>query len=280
MSQTTNILDMSNRISDLEKKNSDDVSIAELNAKALEVSQGAEQLIRDTVGWTGKNLLPYPYYETTKIVNGITFTDNGDGSITCTGKATSAASFVLKHQTNINKILVPGKYILNGCPQGGGNNSFSLRYFMKTENYSNVMSAIDNGNGANINFLNNQQSNYYSDHILIRFEENYDIGEGNSITFYPMLRLASVLDDTYEQYHANVEDYIDLRVEQLIASKIGLLFNGGTTGQVLTKHSDTDLDMEWAAIPTPTQEVSPDVTPDETRSVKKSTKTTTKKEEK
>ena len=31
---------------------------------------------------TGKNLIPYPYVETTKTVNGVTFTDNGDGSIT------------------------------------------------------------------------------------------------------------------------------------------------------------------------------------------------------
>ena len=29
-----------------------------------------------------KNLLPYPWYETTKSANGLTFTDNGDGTIT------------------------------------------------------------------------------------------------------------------------------------------------------------------------------------------------------
>ena len=28
-----------------------------------------------------KNLLPYPYYKTTATINGVTFTDNGDGSI-------------------------------------------------------------------------------------------------------------------------------------------------------------------------------------------------------
>jgi hypothetical protein len=35
----------------------------------------------------GKNLLPYPYSETTKTMSGITFTDNGDGSITINGTA-------------------------------------------------------------------------------------------------------------------------------------------------------------------------------------------------
>ena len=46
----------------------------------------------------GKNLLPYPYYNTTKTVNGITFTDNGDGSVTISGTATGGAYFYL--QTN------------------------------------------------------------------------------------------------------------------------------------------------------------------------------------
>ena len=42
---------------------------------------------------TGKNLLPYPYHESTKTVNGITFTDNGDGSVTASGTATGYADF-------------------------------------------------------------------------------------------------------------------------------------------------------------------------------------------
>lgn len=46
----------------------------------------------------GKNLLPYPYSDTTKTVNGITFTDNEDGSVTISGTATGGAYFYL--QTN------------------------------------------------------------------------------------------------------------------------------------------------------------------------------------
>lgn len=42
---------------------------------------------------TGKQKLPYPYYHTTMTVNGITFTDNGDGSITISGTATNTAQF-------------------------------------------------------------------------------------------------------------------------------------------------------------------------------------------
>ena len=42
---------------------------------------------------TGANILPYPYYDTTVTVNGVTFTDNGDGSITMNGTATANAEF-------------------------------------------------------------------------------------------------------------------------------------------------------------------------------------------
>jgi len=44
---------------------------------------------------TGINVLKYPYGNTTKTINGITFTDNGDGSITISGTATGNASFYL-----------------------------------------------------------------------------------------------------------------------------------------------------------------------------------------
>lgn len=39
---------------------------------------------------SGKNLLPYPYSRTTTTTNGVTFTDNGDGSVTVNGTATTA----------------------------------------------------------------------------------------------------------------------------------------------------------------------------------------------
>lgn len=40
-----------------------------------------------------KNLIPYPYTDTTKTENGITFTDNGDGTITPSGTASANAYF-------------------------------------------------------------------------------------------------------------------------------------------------------------------------------------------
>lgn len=52
------------------------------------------------------NMLPYPFSHTTKTVNGITFTDNGDGTITVNGTATSNADFELCGNFEIKKDMV------------------------------------------------------------------------------------------------------------------------------------------------------------------------------
>lgn len=44
----------------------------------------------------GKNLIPYPYMYTTKTENGVTWTDNGDGSVTVSGTATGYSDFIFK----------------------------------------------------------------------------------------------------------------------------------------------------------------------------------------
>lgn len=61
----------------------------------------------------GKNILPYPFVDTTKTINGITFTDNEDGTITVNGTSTNNANFVLfGKSTNQKEIL--GNYLFGG----------------------------------------------------------------------------------------------------------------------------------------------------------------------
>ncbi len=90
-----------------------------------------------------KNLIPYPYAETTKTENGITFTDNGDGTITANGTATNNAVFYMSFETPIKA----GKYTLSGCPQGGGwdNYLIALNYTRGDETVGGVR---DLGDGA------------------------------------------------------------------------------------------------------------------------------------
>lgn len=71
-------------------------------------------------GGCGKNLLPYPYSNTTKTVNGITFTDNGDGTITANGTATADAQF----NCTIGMWFEAGVYTVSGCPAGGSSSTY------------------------------------------------------------------------------------------------------------------------------------------------------------
>lgn len=69
----------------------------------------------------GKNLLHYPYDHTTKTEKGVTFTDNGDGSITIQGTASGDAWFHLM-KYDIGKLWWSSKYklepyIFSGVPE-------------------------------------------------------------------------------------------------------------------------------------------------------------------
>lgn len=64
-------------------------------------------------GTSGAQLLPYPYSQTTITTNGITFTDNGDGSITVKGTATADAYFNLFANNETALPLNVGTYILS-----------------------------------------------------------------------------------------------------------------------------------------------------------------------
>lgn len=63
-----------------------------------------------------KNLIPYPYTDTTKTMNGITFTVNDTGAIIINGTAEGPAAFTIVHYGD--GVTVNGKYTLsgiNGC---------------------------------------------------------------------------------------------------------------------------------------------------------------------
>lgn len=67
--------------------------------------------------YSGKNLLKYPYKDTTVTRNNVTFTVNSDGSITTSGTASAETLFWLTNDTwayNTNNIVVPaGTYTIN-----------------------------------------------------------------------------------------------------------------------------------------------------------------------
>ena len=94
------------------------------NPIQLDVLQGGVPFSEMVV--SGKNLMPFPYRNTTKTINGITFTDNGDGTITANGTATANATFLIDKNIGFEN---EGNYFLSGCPSGGGLNSFYINWY-------------------------------------------------------------------------------------------------------------------------------------------------------
>lgn len=183
----------------------DGVTKQETGAESYKTATGKEILIEDgennkgleikVKGSTsqatrsGKNLLDNT--ATTKISNGITFTVNSDGTVLADGTndATANSSLVINRYD-----LSPGTYILNGCPSGGASNTYRLA-IQETGSYS-ILGSIDIGNGSG-EFTIDATTNVQ---IAIFIQKGLTV---NNLLFKPMLRKATIADDTYEQYGAS-----------------------------------------------------------------------------
>lgn len=73
---------------------------------------------------TSKNIFPDAYAQSTTY-SGITYTVNGDGSITANGTATATSTCDIWGH-NDNKTLAAGTYTLSGCPAEGSQNTYML----------------------------------------------------------------------------------------------------------------------------------------------------------
>ena len=162
------------------------ISIESANLPAIEVSIEGES---QQATRTGKNSLDNT--ATTKISNGITFTVNSDKTVLADGTNDTSANSSLV----INRYdLSPGTYILNGCPSGGASNTYRLA-IQETGSYS-ILGSIDIGNGSG-EFTIDTTTNVQ---IAIFIQKGLTV---NNLLFKPMLRKATIADDTYEQYGAS-----------------------------------------------------------------------------
>lgn len=150
---------------------------------------------------TGKNSLDNT--ATTKISNGITFTVNSDKTVLADGTNDTSANSSLV----INRYdLSPGTYILNGCPSGGASNTYRLA-IQETGSYS-LLGSIDIGNGSG-EFTIDTTTNVQ---IAIFIQKGLTV---NNLLFKPMLRKATIADDTYEQYGASPSQDYQSKIENL-----------------------------------------------------------------
>lgn len=140
-----------------------------------------------------KNLIPFPYNGGgvgTHTVNGINFIVNPDGSITISGTATADAEFALAYW--LEDILEDGKdYIVSAK---GINGSLST-YYLSIENInrSMVVSSTVDVTHDEVQFT----ASAYRINCLLKVKSGQTI---SSVTIYPMIRLASDTDSTYQRY--------------------------------------------------------------------------------
>lgn len=95
------------------------------------------------------NLIRYPYYTRSKTQNGVTFTDNGDGTITVSGQKIAGESspvFTIAYNYKIPK----GTYFLSGLGRQGGILSVYLRLQVYDDSGESLRTYYDYGNGKEV----------------------------------------------------------------------------------------------------------------------------------
>lgn len=160
------------------------------------------------VGASGaRNLIPYPYYETTKVsATGITFTDNGNGTITADGSATGNATFSCRLRyytanTDPRPLVLPvGTYTLHGCPSGGNNGTYYIQ-LGKTVNDAYTTIVKDYGEGAT--FTLEEETQVQIQCVIISGTTV------NNLTFKPMLEIGSVAHDDVPYHFGGAEHALD-----------------------------------------------------------------------
>lgn len=156
-------------------------------------------LNKSSLGYQRKNLLKITAQTTT--VNGVAFTVNSDGSITANGTASADAALDIGGGFALSR---SEKYILTGCPSGGGDSAYRL-YGLETVGWTGVGSDV--GEGAEFTPYTDNQCVY---RIVIRSGVTAD-----DLTFYPMLRYADISDDTFEPYKPSIEERLAALEEKL-----------------------------------------------------------------
>ena len=190
----------------------------------------------------GKNLLSYPYNFTTRTENGLTFTDNGDGSITINGTATIQTGFMFRNQI-IDVIDKTKAYVLSG----GKDSNVALRIdFYNGTTWKNLVNTGNDGK-AIIDFTKmNFDYTRVSVGLIVKANTVCD-----NITIKPQLELGETATE-YEPYRVPVTAniYLDEPLKKGESSNFGAdnlpglqLFEGSNviTADTAVKPSDIEI---------------------------------------
>lgn len=140
---------------------------------------------------TTKNLLPYPYYNTTKTINGVTFTDNGDGSITVSGTATDNTVYAL--YLGLENVLDKTKVYTMSV------NIYHANAYIYINLYKNEEFVKEIGVYSNTNYKTFNLSEYdYTKMHIFYFVKSGEVFD--NVVIKPQLEEGSTATE-YEPYH-------------------------------------------------------------------------------
>lgn len=141
----------------------------------------------------GKNLLDCRgLVETT--TNGVKFTpvyDENDNLLYINVNGTASANAIFELRTE--PIDKTDAYILSGCPSSGSSTSYRMTYTEWDASWNWLTTSIDTGNGVLLTHNDNVGNASFKIEI-------YGGTVCDNLKFYPMLRSASITDDTYVPY--------------------------------------------------------------------------------
>ena len=187
------------------------------------IVDGVQTTVKEIRGKTVKseNLLPYPYVETTKTMYGVTFTDNGDGSVTINGTSTGYTMFYFV-QNNADFFTV-GKTYVYSVPHG--------------------LIAYKEAEDGEIKYISSAPFTWVSGWILlsIYIQLPPDVAE-NNLTVYPMLNEGSTAkpytpyfpglkNASFEKIVSTGRNLIDLSGVSLEKTVNGITFTKQADGQ-------------------------------------------------
>lgn len=152
-----------------------------------------------TLGYSKKNMIPYPFTHKSGVSNGITWTDNGDGTVTANGTSTASSHFTLYK----GKAFAPGKYFATSTIDLKGNYFIYVRYVEKNTG-AEVLTTHYGFDNAPFEIKEEYSSKY---DLFIGLTVAGGITVSN-LVFKPMLRNAEILDNSWEPYKPSVAEKI------------------------------------------------------------------------
>jgi hypothetical protein len=180
------------------------------------VEEEIEQIYADNGVLGAKNLLPISL--TTRTENGVTVTVNKDSngnvlSVVLNGTSTSSGQYNLNNTSGLLNSLLQkyGDLIWSGCPSRTDCRMYTHisggSYVTLTNNEEKILSA----------------SNNYDASILVQYDNGVTY---NNVTFYPMLRLASDPDDTYQPHAMTNRELTENKLDNVFRSNTYGVYNG------------------------------------------------------